>query len=47
MTGRRITLPAGTKIEAGKVTPKANTYRAKVKRGKASRLVKAWRAKSK
>ena len=47
MTGRRIALPAGTKIEAGKVKPKRPGYMAGVKAKKAARLEKAWREKAK
>ena len=47
MTGIRVTLPAGTKIEAGKVKPNRSGYMAGVKAKKAARLEKAWRAKAK
>jgi len=49
-TGRRISLPAGTKIKAGKVLPQQQRLaagQARNKAMKAGRLEKAWRAKSK
>ena len=47
MTGIRITLPAGTKVEAGKVKPKTNTYRAKQKKMQAARDQGRWLRKAK
>ena len=47
MTGIRVTLPAGTKIDGGKVKPKTNTYRAKQKRAQAARDQKRWLRKAK
>lgn len=47
MSGIRITLPAGTKIEDGKVKPKTNTYRAKQKRAQAQRDQGLWLRKAK
>ena len=46
MTGHRITLPAGTKIDGGKVKPKTNTYRAKQKRMQAQRTEGRWLRKA-
>ena len=42
MTGIRIQLPPGTKIEAGKVTLKPSGYMAGVKRRKAARDERRW-----
>lgn len=47
MSGIRVQLPAGTKIEAGKVVKKVSTYRAKQKKMQAKRTEGRWLRKAK
>lgn len=46
MTGIRVYLPAGTKIDGNKVKPRTNTYRAKQKRAQAQRDQGRWLRKA-
>ena len=46
MTGHRVTLPKGTKIDGGKVKPKVSGYRAKQKKMQAQRTEGRWLRKA-